>query len=63
MDNVIVYVLIMIFSGSTHHSGVTAMNQEFSSWETCEAARIYTLNSVTKFNVDVKVRSQGCFKK
>lgn len=58
------YVLIIVIvSGDYSKTNATVINQEFNSFETCEAARIHTFNSMDKSVYSSKVKSQGCFKK
>lgn len=58
--NTTIFVLIMIFGGSTSKSGFAVITQEFNSFETCEKARIHLEKSQTDTNL---LRSQGCHKK
>lgn len=65
-----VYVLIMLFGGSTSQSGMMNIQQEFNSYENCEIARKHILkvhpidsNGDYKKYHSIYVQSQGCFKK
>ena len=64
--NTTVFVLLMLFGGTTTQSGMMVVQQEFNSFESCEAARIHIVSSV--FNdysssYSMRLRAQGCFKK
>lgn len=55
-----IYVLIMIWGGSTSQSGLAIVQQEFDTYERCEIARKYLVGNNTRPSL---LRSQGCFKK
>jgi hypothetical protein len=55
-----VYVLIMIFGGSTSQSGYATVQQEFSTPERCEAARKALAE---RHGGNFTLRAQGCFQK
>lgn len=61
-----IWVLIMVFSGGTSQSGVATLNQEFTSFEKCEFARLHIEKSVenqSMYSMSTKTRSTGCFEK
>lgn len=58
-----IFVLIMIFGGSTGQSGLATLTQEFSSQATCEAARKTILAEAMKKDDYMRMRFQGCFAK
>lgn len=65
-----IYILIMLWAGASHNSGMTVLQQEFNSLEACEIARKHLEKSHrsvdgTYNNSDgrITVRTQGCFKK
>lgn len=62
--NSTVFVLIMIFGGSTSQSGYATVQQEFTSFERCEAARkALAARHGTDLAGNFTLRAQGCFQK
>lgn len=57
----VLYVLIMIFSTSSYRGGMTVVQHEFNSLETCEAARAALAKAHT--GDTAVLRAQGCFLK
>ncbi len=55
-----VFILLMLWGGYSSQSGIAVVQQEFSSLETCEAAR-RTLERAHQGAM--QLRAQGCFKK
>lgn len=55
-----IYVLIMLWYTGVQQGGITTVQQEFNSFESCEAARLF-LAKQTAYNVSL--HAQGCFKK
>lgn len=62
MNNTI-FVLIMIFGGSTTQSGMSALSQEFNSSEACMAAEQTLRRAAVQQSDNVRLRISGCFKK
>lgn len=59
-----VFVLIMIFGGSTSQSGYATVQQEFTTLERCEAARkTLTALHATDRAGNFTLRAHGCFQK
>ena len=59
-----VYVLLMIFGGSTSQSGYATVQQEFTSQERCETARKELASKhATDSGRNFTLRVQGCFLK
>lgn len=56
-----IYVLLMIFSTSSHHGGVGVVHQEFTSWQSCESARIAMAKAHRGDNA--VLLAHGCFAK
>lgn len=56
-----VYVLLMIWSTSTSYGGIGVVQQEFTSLERCEAARIALVKAHERYSTEL--RAQGCFKR
>jgi len=56
-----IFVLMMVWATASSYGGVFVVSQEFSSKETCEAARI-AMASAHNINTS-ELRAQGCFKK
>lgn len=57
------WVLLMLFGGVSSQSGIGVVQQEFTSWEACEAARKAMAAAHDDPHTAMKVRAQGCFKK
>ena len=56
-----IFVLIMLFATGDYRGGLTTVQQEFSTVERCEAARMQ-LEKAHNGQYMV-LRAQGCFKK
>lgn len=56
------YILIMLWGGTTTQSGIAVVQQEFYSFEACETAR-KTLEKAHYTSYGMNLRAQGCFKK
>jgi hypothetical protein len=56
-----IYVLLMIWATSSTYGGVGVVQQEFSSLEACQAARVALASAHDGSNA--VLRAQGCFKK
>lgn len=56
-----VFVLIMLWGTGDHRGGMTLVQQEFSSRETCEVARIELAKAHERYSTSLQ--AQGCFKK
>lgn len=57
----VLYVLIMIFSTGNYTGGITVVQQEFNSQETCEAAKVQLAKAHDGYAAVLRV--QGCFLK
>ena len=57
-----IFVLLMLWGGESSQSGMTVVQQEFNSMESCEAARKVMEQAHGKGH-GMKLRAQGCFKK
>jgi len=55
------YVLLIVFATSSTYGGVGTIQQEFSTWTNCEAARVALIKAHN--GKSVTVNAQGCFKK
>lgn len=53
-------MIILLYSG--YDASLTVINQEFTSAQNCEAARIFIAGNVSKSS-SLEIISQGCFKK
>lgn len=58
-----IFVLMMLWGGTTINSPILLVQQEFSSLETCEAARKAMASADQKGYYNLVVSAQGCFKK
>lgn len=56
-----IYVLMMVWATGSSYGGVFVVNQEFSSYEYCEKARVVMAKAHNPYNSEL--RAQGCFKK
>lgn len=56
-----IYVLIVVWATGSSYGGVTALHQEFSSSELCNAARVAVERSHQNYTSEI--RMSGCFKK
>lgn len=55
-----IYVLIMLWYTGLYNGGITTVQQEFNSFESCEAARSFLAKHTANH---VSLHAQGCFKK
>jgi hypothetical protein len=58
----VVFVLMMLWGGESSQSGLAVVQQEFSSFESCEAAR-KVLEQAHGRGYGMRLKAQGCFKK
>jgi hypothetical protein len=58
-----IFVLLMIFSPDDHRGGGVVIQQEFSSYENCQAARKHMAAAHKGTYGLFVLRAQGCFKK
>lgn len=58
----IIFVLIMVLHGGTTQSGISVVQQEFTSRQACEAAREHIAKSLMG-GWGTHIKSQGCYAK
>lgn len=56
------FILILWVINTNSGAASASLTQEFTSWNTCEAARMHTTQSINKSTYH-KIISQGCFAK
>ena len=56
-----IFVLILLFGGTTSQSGISSVTQEFNSSSSCEAAKNAMITGAG--DMYLRVRVAGCFKK
>ena len=57
MTTVVLIMIIRIYSG------ITVVQQEFWTYEKCEAARIHINETIRRGSDYIQIGSQGCYKK